>query len=316
MPQSQNRSFPRILEVGMQRGLYAVFLFLAMTMLGNIGCQAAPRNRVAPAAATGGEAVVHLSTTGRVPTGEKADRRIAREDVKIVFQLDIYQVTVPFGAVSRNDRFWHHVDEDHVDLFAHDLLLKNGLRIGIGPNNEWDYFKNLIDQYGATAQKGSVAPVKKGSLELPMRTGVDFQDIFYLSAKGTLYGRSYEKCDNLLSLTFEATPRRLGSARIEACAVVRGIRKQYEVTILNDSREIELRHPEYLYDLRLSQDVPLDHFLVMAPSPVAAFPDSLGHTFFVKPAGPTPTETVLLLVPRPYRITGEVPNPRLNRSGT
>ena len=33
------------------------------------------------------------------------------------------------------------------------------------------------------------------------------------------------------------------SARLEICALVRGLRKQYQVTILNEAREIELKYP-------------------------------------------------------------------------
>lgn len=260
--------------------------------------------------------VMRLSSNGRVPTGEKADLHILRDDLDILLQLDIYQLTVPFGAISGNDRFWKHVDEDHVDLATHDLLLKNGLRMGIGPNDEWAFFKALIDRYGATAQKGSTSPVKRGSLELPMREKILSQDIFYLNAAGKLYGRTYENCDNFLALTFEPTPRQPGDATIEACALVRGLRKEFQVTVLNDEREIELRQPEFLYDLRLRQTVPMDHFLVLAPAPLAALPDNLGHTFFVKPDGAEPTETVLLMVPRPYRVTGPAPNVPLSRGLT
>lgn len=258
------------------------------------------------ASAVGAQPVQNLSSNGHVAAGEKADLHILRDDVDILLQLDIYELTVPVGAISGSERFWKHIDEDHVDLTTHALLLNNGLRFGIGPNDEWAYYKALIDHYGATAQKGSTTPVKRGTLELPMRSNIESQDIFYMAPN--LKGRSYEKCDNLLALTFEPTPRQPGDATIQVSALVRGLRKQFEVTILNDTREIELRHPEYLYDLRLRQNVPMDHFLVLAPSPLSTLPDNLGHTFFVKEMGPQPTETVLILVPRPYRITGNAPN--------
>ena len=272
-----------------------------------------PTDPLDSSAALASHEVQHLTTAGRVATDDKADRGIVREDAEIILQLDVYQLTVPFGAISSNARFWNHVDEDHIDLATHDLLLKNGLRVGIGPNNEWTYFKDLVERFGASAQKGSTSPVKKGMLELPLRTNIETQDIFYLNSRNALYGRTYDKCDNVISLSYEPTPRHPGNARIEACALVRGLRKHFEVTVLNEEREIELRRPEYLYDLRLSQDVPMDHFLVIAPSSQATFPDNLGHTFFVKPGVTTPLETVLLLVPRPFRITGQAPAIELPR---
>jgi hypothetical protein len=290
----------------------AAFILFCCTAGFTAGCHVG--QEPPPGAATAisqAQPVQNLSSNGHVAAGERADLHVLRDDLDILLQLDIYQLTVPVGAISTSERFWKHIDEDHVDTATHALLLKNGVRFGIGPNDEWTYYKSLIDHYGATAQKGSTAPVKKGSLELPMRSGIDFQDIFFLTDHWR--GRSYEKCDNLLALTFEPTPRHPGDATIQVCAMVRGLRKQFEVTILNDTREIELRHPEYLYDMRLRQNVPMDHFLVLAPSPLCELPDNLGHTFFVKEYGPQPTETVLILVPRPYRITGEAPNIPLAR---
>jgi hypothetical protein len=284
-------------------------LFLLFIIGPFTGCATSNTPVPAPATPTP-RPPVHLTTNGHVAPGEKIDHQIARDDVEIVMQLDIYTLTVPFGAISSVGRFWKHVDEDHLDLATHALLLNNGIRYGIGPNSEWDYFKGLIEHYGATAQKGSVAPVKKGAIELPMQKNIPEQLIFYLNEHQKLYGRSYEQCDNLLSLTFEPTPRHPGDARINLCAMVRGLRKQYQVTILNEARDIEFKYPEYLYDLRLCQDVALDHFLVLGPSPVATLPDCLGHTFFVHPNGPEPVETVLIMVPRPYRVNLEAaPSP-------
>ncbi|HWE05033.1 MAG TPA: hypothetical protein VG326_21675 [Tepidisphaeraceae bacterium] len=281
-----------------------IAIYCTTALLGGCHADQAP-SPAAAAISAQDQPVQNLSSNGHVATDDKADLHILRDDLDILLQLDIYELTVPLGAISGSDRFWKHIDEDHVDLTTHALLLSNGLRFGIGPNDEWAYYKSLIDHYGATAQKGSTSPVKRGTLELPMRSNIDSQDIFFLTDHWK--GRTYEKCDNLLALTFEPTPRRPGDATIQVCALVRGLRKQFEVTVLNDTREIELRHPEYLYDLRLRQNVPMDHFLVLAPSPLSTLPDNLGHTFFVKETGPQPTETVLILVPRPYRITGDAP---------
>ena len=283
-----------------------ISLGFAAGFLGGCHAGSAP-----PPSAADMQPVQNLTSFDRVADDEKADLHILRNDLDILLQLDVYALTVPVGAISSSDRFWKHIDEDHVDIPTHALLLKNGLRFGIGPNDEWAYYKSLIEHYGASAQKGSTTPVKKGSLELPMRCNIDSQDIFFLTDHWK--GRTYERCDNFMAITFEPTPRHPGDATIQACALVRGLRKQFEVTILNDTREIEYRCPEYLYDLRLRQSVPMDHFLVIAPSPLCTLPDNLGHTFFVKEAGPQPTETVLILVPRPYRMKSDGANLSVRR---
>lgn len=285
-------------------GKRRVLLLLLVTL--PIGCAARPRSEGAPADKPA--APLQLSASPDTTRHAFGETRLVSDDVQILLQLDIYRLTVPLGAISNDDRFWKHIDEDHVDLATHALLLNNGLRYGLGATEEWDYYKGIIDKYGATAQKGSTSPTRKGNFELPMAESVEAQDIFFLDDHWQLYGRSYQKCDNLIAVSFEPTPRQLGDATIEAVALVRGIRRQYEVTILNDTREIELKRPEYLYDLRLRQNVPIDHFLVIAPAPLAKLPDNLGHTFLVKADVASPTETVLVLAPRPFRLaqTGKV----------
>ena len=81
-------------------------------------------------------------------------------------------LTVPMGAVSRNAGFWKRVDEERVDPAAYDVLLKNGVRVGIAPTAEWDYFKDILDRYNARAVWGSVMAGGAGSLELSMKKNV------------------------------------------------------------------------------------------------------------------------------------------------
>src|SRR5687767_5663780 len=48
-----------------------------------------------------------------------------------VAALDVYQLTVPLGAVSRSQEFWKRVNETSVDVATCDLLQKNGFRVGV-----------------------------------------------------------------------------------------------------------------------------------------------------------------------------------------
>src|SRR5689334_8957114 len=55
-------------------------------------------------------------------------------------RVDIYQISVPLGTVSRNEQFWKRIDETCIDVATCDLLQKNGVRVGVAPTDEWDYF--------------------------------------------------------------------------------------------------------------------------------------------------------------------------------
>jgi hypothetical protein len=68
-----------------------------------------------------------------------------------------------------------------------------------------------------------------------------------------------------------------------------------------DTREVEYVSPEKFYHLNLCADVPLDNFLIIAPSPEASAPMSLGHRFMIQPGAAEEFEEVLLVIPRAMR---------------
>ncbi len=223
-----------------------------------------------------------------------------------VQQVDVYQIAVPFGAVSRSEEFWKRIDEQTVDIATYDLLLKNGMRVGLGSTAEWSYFKGIIDQYPAKARQCAATGGDSGAVELLMKAGINFQNIFYLNDQNVLYGRTFDQCENAIGVSFQLAPRKPGTVRISVCPLVRSKRKRFEVSVRNVEREIKYVAPENLYDLNLITDVPLDGFLVIAPSEHAKLPSSLGSTFLVGGTISERFEQVLLLVPRVANVTETV----------
>jgi hypothetical protein len=219
-----------------------------------------------------------------------------------VVALDVYQLTVPYGAVSRSDEFWKRVEEN-IDVGTYDLLLKNGVRVGIGDNKDWPYFKSLLDNYHSTAMTGSSSLSEKGNLELPLKTKIDYEDLFWFDTQDILYGRTFEHCDNLLTITFEPHPHSLDHVIVNVCPLIRGLRKRLEFTVLNGERVVDFTDPEQLLDLHVEADVPPGHFLILGPTADARWPTSLGQAFFVKPGTAERLETTLILSPRTMHLT-------------
>jgi hypothetical protein len=219
-----------------------------------------------------------------------------------VVQLDVYQLVVPLGAISRSEEFWKHVDEQSVDVGTYDLLRKNGWRLGLAPTAEWNYFRDIIDAYPASSKPTGISAAPGGgggAMEMMMKHGVPYQNIFYFTDANALFGRTYEECDNLLNITLQQAPRKAGEARITVCPTVRGIRKRFEVVNRDNEKEREIRyvHPERLYDLNCQVDVPIGQFLLIAPSPEVKWQTSLGATFLVQDGPAERLEQVLLFVP-------------------
>src|SRR5687768_16144984 len=93
------------------------------------GCAAKPPSPGAHANSTGGQTPAELGNASSL----HSDRALqgGRRAVVRAVHLDMYQFTVPHGGVSRSEEFWKRVDEQRIDVATYDLLLKNGLRVGV-----------------------------------------------------------------------------------------------------------------------------------------------------------------------------------------
>ena len=248
-------------------------------------------------------------TTGRSKTSAELANAFAGEMERslssrppTVQALDVYEVTVPYGAVSRSQEFWKRVNETSVDVATYDLLQKNGFRVGAAPASEWGYFRAILEQFPCNTKRTTVMNGGEGSLEIPMKTGVEYQNLAYLTDDNTLIVRTYENCDNSVAVGFQPAPRRPGQVRMTLCPLVRSARRKFQVSVLNEEREYEYVKPERLYDLNLCADIPADGFLVVAPSTLARWSSNLGATFLVDNGKTERVEHVLLMVPRNTKV--------------
>ncbi len=239
----------------------------------------------------------------RVETGDAASSRSRRwrqggsGESPGAIQIDVYQLMVPTGAISLNDEFWKRIDEEKIDVATYDLLLRNGVRAGLGCDAEWDYFKHVIDEHPAVTQKSAFGIARMGTMELSLKKNVEYQNIFYLTDQNLLNGRTYEQCENLIAVSFQPAPRKPEQVRLSVCPVVRSLRTRLQFSLHNEEREISDVRPEQLYDLNLRIDCPLDSFLVVAPSTLARRATSLGGSFLINDGMTEQFEQVLLFVP-------------------
>ncbi len=219
--------------------------------------------------------------------------------------LDVYQLSVPLGSISRSEEFWKHVEEESaIDIGTYDLLLKNCVRVGIGDNKDWPFFKSLIDNNHATAMRGSSSPSAQGFLQLTLKSKIPFEDVFWTDDHNILTGRTFEDCENLLSISFEPHQRKLDHAVLKVCPVIRGTRKLFRFTPLNHEEPgLEAVYPEQLLQLAVEADVPPEHFLIFGPTANSHPDTSLGRTFFVKGGDAEELETVLILSPRTLHLS-------------
>ncbi|HEX8911209.1 MAG TPA: hypothetical protein VF796_02535 [Humisphaera sp.] len=273
--------------------LCATALVAATVAVAAAGCGSRPKPggpaatlpiRPAAVAGAGVDAPVVVEIPGRDPAG--------------TFYLDIFQVSVPFGAVSRSREFWRPLDEEHFTPAVKDLLLKNGLRAGVGANADWDYFRGLIERHPHAARSGSAVASGRGDVELEMRKNVIEQDIFVLTSRTGLTGRTYDYCTDLFGVGFWPDPRRPGQMWISVTPTVRSLRYRLEYTPLNQEKVLREFQPESMFELNLQTLIRSDKFLVLGLSELGDRQTSLGNQFLTLENGTERQEQVLIFVPR------------------
>jgi len=231
----------------------------------------------------------------------------AKGEVAVIIQIEVWQLRLPMGTISRNEEFWKRINEQCVDVGSYDLLFKNGVRVGEAPQAEWEYLRTIMEQYPAVAQRTTFGGSQGEGIEFTMKEDVDAQNIFFFDAQNRLSGRSYDQSENLLTLRFEPTPRKLGSVRIAMCPVVRSTRKRLEFNIRHEEREIQYKRAERVYECSLRVDVPLGSFLIVAPSEAARRETSVGHAFLTKDGDAEQFEQIMVITPRPYTVEVSAP---------
>lgn len=216
--------------------------------------------------------------------------------------LVVYHFTAPAGTVSRSEEFWKHADEQAIDILTHDVLYKNGIRVGRGSLGDLEYYLSIMERQPLQSQPLLIAAAGAKVVEMPMKRDVPSQIIYDFDLNNVLTIRSYESpSDNIFCMDFRPAPRKPGDVRVALVPMVRTLRKRLVPVSDQDTREVEFVNPEKRFDLNLRTDVPLDGFLILGASPEALSPMSLGRAFLIQEGPAEELEDVLLIVPRAMR---------------
>lgn len=258
-----------------------------------------------PVAPPAREKVVNLTqnpTDATEPARDtQRDPKDAQPNVAIVFRLECYQIKVPLGAISRNEDFWKRLNEQCVRQDTYDLLFKNGFRVGTAPFSEWDAVKNFIQQNPGSAQTMATVGAEMKNIPIEMKKNLLYENIFAFDQSNELVGQTFERCDNLFNISFQKAPRKYDEIRLSIAPTVRSTIKRIFATALNNEWEFEERLPTSYY-LGLTVDIPVDSFVVLAPSSEAMKVTSLGKAFLVTDEPAEQSETVLVVLARPFRM--------------
>jgi hypothetical protein len=244
-------------------------------------------------------------------TGERRD---AVPEPKLLVEMFVYKLRVPVRAVSHNEVFWRHVDEQNLDVSTHDLLLMNGFRVGLAPREDWDYFRQILEQQDLMSRLTGASSVTATQIDMPLKQNVPEAFVAYFHPAKGLVAQIYDQCDISMLINFASAPRNPGTVRVAVTPKFLSQRTRIGYTSLNEPMPELFVRPEYLFDLRLQLDIPLDHFLLIGPSTDADNPATLGHKLLDQEVNGQEFETVLLLAPQPFQFDKPATQPTTKAS--
>ena len=227
------------------------------------------------------------------PSGSDASARQLR-----VLGLRIFQLDVPRGRVSGNAELWHRIDEQAIDASTYDVLYANGVRVGLGSVAEIDRLRGVLDADASKTLDVVGKGVGRQSQDLAVESNIFEKTLFWFDAAKRPKGRTFQRCETLLTVSFEPTPGTLQSVRVSLAPVVRSTEQKPVILSNGDDYSVELRKETTLFDLKLTADVPLGRFLIVSPSEELRQETSLGRQFFTHEVPGEILERVYVIVPQ------------------
>lgn len=231
-----------------------------------------------------------------------SDSPDVRDKVSQVISVNMYQFTLPYGTVSRDEKFWKLVDETALDVGTYDLLLKNGIRVGRASLFAWSAMAPPVDREVTSYRIDRFTTFSGGdSLAVPMAPQMDDELLFTLDRHGST-GRWYDNCQNRFDFSFRWERHLDDVMRINICPLVVVHRIRWDYFLADTPEERKLVRDEYLWDLAIRADLSKYDMLVIAPSSAADDPYRVGNKFLTHDGPAYRTEQLLILARGPLLL--------------
>lgn len=251
--------------------------------------------------------VIHMS--GRPEDFQRGKPQDPVRTAKQFLALDMYQLSGSVGTFSTNADFWKPFDDTFLGMWKHDVLYKNGLRVGRAPLTE---LVQLIDKLAdAESQESSLIGVRGRDFEIPMKKSPDPQDIFYFDRDGHMAAKSYEPGENFFAISFRQTPRTNDHVRLALAPAVRELQERIVRGDTPDSAP-KFARPQTFFELGIELDLGADECLVISAADLASQNRLVvGRAFMIEERPSQMVEKALVIIPR---LRGEIQEARPSQS--
>lgn len=239
-------------------------------------------------------------TTLRGASGPIAINRGVPEHIHAepnTLRMRIYQLILPVGTFSLNEKIWRQLDEDTLDSATSVLLAQNGFRAGTGVQEHWTNIYKILDGPGTSFREFLCQTDGRTSVQIVTRQNQSDQNIFYVDKDGQNLGRTFELCDNALRLSLsrqqDSSDMKVQVEPFVITGTVDIARHNVETGIVRTTRQDE----QTFHNLRIETVIAANKFLILAPLNPKKNPFSVGTRFLSDSDQIPATETILVFVP-------------------
>jgi len=222
----------------------------------------------------------------------------------------IYHLQMPLGANSRDDAFWKLLDEDVVDVPTNLNLNRNGLRVGRGRVADWpEYLKLLIAESAIEIEKIEYAAGWSFEDALQPMSDILPEELLFIYDDHGLTMRSFDDCQNLLSLKFQWAPRKPRTIRLTICPVIEAWRTRRDYSLSDDPPAVKYLERLNYYDLHFTADIAPGEFLAVGTTTATEDPNRIGSRFLTCDGPNQRYEELLILVGQSVPMKGMKSHP-------
>ena len=226
-------------------------------------------------------------------------RAAGEEDRTVtVVRVHVTAVEVPIGTAGESTILWGLLDREVMALDEDLLLSDNGLRVGVGPREDWGRLEDvLVDMSGRQHEPITVIGLPGAPVPVVVGRHATTRTVFLVHADDTISGADYPPGSYIISLLPELDPDGR-TLTVTALPQVESTHRKPMVVSDSGAPAMVRRPISYsLYPLAFQMRINTGDFIVIAPSARAARETSVGRNFLVRDRDGIPVETILVITP-------------------
>ena len=213
-------------------------------------------------------------------------------------QVRTIVVDIPTGP-GPDGEIWGLVDESSISDLQRRALTDNGMRVGVGSQEEWPALADALEELAGRKTEEVTSIVEPQDLfSIAVKTRQPERTAFLIHPDGTLSGLDLPAGEYLLTLLSVPSTDDDGAMTLSCQPKVRSSRRYAQVTNGEGGPVIDSQHRLISVNLMTCQTmIEPGQFLLIGPSQQARRESSVGHHLFLKTKAGLTIRTYFVLMP-------------------